>query len=245
MRITTKRGFFPHLAEVKELKGFDDDNSSGDDDDEGDDEEDDDSGDKGDKKDPPKSTAEDVEQLKKALNAERLLRRNAQRDLKKLSKKEADDKADEDEGKATKQIIEAQTKVSRLAERLSREAVDNAIVRIAAEMNFADLEDPLGLVKRAQIDVDQDEDDPSDVSVDLDTVREALQDLAKRKPHLLKSKSGKDDDEEEEEDDDDRETRRKAGQTGSRGAGRHKPKKKSSSDQDQELMSGYGAFRAR
>jgi hypothetical protein len=43
-------------------------------------------------------------------------------------------------------------------------------------------------VRRSDIDFDQDDDDPSEVEVDLDTVMDALKDLARRKPHLVVKK---------------------------------------------------------
>lgn len=242
MRNNHKRALFEKLSSVLVLTGFDDDDTDDGDDDTDDDDDEGEEDDK--KKDPPKSKGDDVEGLKKALKAERQLRRQAQRELKEKARKDASDKSEEDNRKNSEEAIEAKVKVSRLADRLAKEAVDNAIVRLAAEMKFADLEDPLGLIKRADIDFDQDADDPSEISVDLDSVREALEDLAKRKPHLLKSKES-DDDDEDDDGDDNRKGNRKTGSTGSRGAGKHKSKKKSEADQDRDLMSGYGAFRAR
>src|SRR5690606_17927203 len=76
-------------------------------------------------------------------------------------------------------------KATKLAAKLLTNAVDTAIIKVGTALKFRDLDDALKLVDRSEIDVEQDEDDPSDVEIDTKTVEAALKALAKAKPHLL------------------------------------------------------------
>ena len=159
-------------------------------------EEDDDSDDEGDEDDDDKGGDEGKgkgnEGLKSALTKERKERRRLERENKRLAKaqKDREDAEKDDATKAKDEAAAEKTKSAKLANRLRDTALDNSIIKLANGMNFADIDDALKLIDRDDIDIDQDEDDPSDIEIDEKTVKEALEALAKRKPHLLKSENG-------------------------------------------------------
>ena len=99
------------------------------------------------------------------------------------------------------------------------------VVKAATKLGFADTDDAISLVKRADIESEQDEDDPSDVEVDTPSVKAALEALLKKKPHLKASK--KDEDEEDEDEEEKPATKR----TGSRVGAREKRGKGKNSDE--------------
>ena len=155
--------------------------------------EDDESGSKkGGKKD---EEDDDVAGLRSALKKERLARREAQKGLKTLrtefeqfKNKQTQGQKEEEEAETKKQADAAAAKLERVSAGFARNAVDTAIVRALQGSNapkFQDHDDVLRLIDRDDIDVDQDDDDPSKVSVDAGDIKRALKDLAKRKPHLL------------------------------------------------------------
>jgi hypothetical protein len=139
----------------------------------------------------------DVEGLKSALAKERKSRREAERELRKQKRTQQEQQHSKDEEQTEVKKIQAErdterSKSEKLAVRLSNVAVDNLIMRYAGDQ-FADLDDVLKLIDRADIDVDQDDEDPADITVDEETVQAAVKKLAKAKPHLLKltSEGGK------------------------------------------------------
>jgi len=161
----------------------DDKNSSdgSDDSDDDDNDKDDDEDDKDDSKTP------DVTGLKKALRAERKQRRGFEKRLKAFEKanKDSSDQEASDLEKANKERDSAAAIVDRLGDQLATQAIDMSIQSAATKLKFLDPDDALRLVDRDAIDVDQDEDDLSKVTIDGDSVKEALEALAKDKPHLL------------------------------------------------------------
>lgn len=168
---------------LRGFEGDDDDGGDNSNDDGGDDEDnkgDNDEGDKGDKD-------QGNDGLKSALRKERQARRQLEKELKEFRKfkeeQEAKDKSDTD--KAKDEATKAQQKAERLAARLRENAVDNEIIKIGTKLKFRDIDDALKLINRDDIEVEQDEDDPSDLQIDSKTVEEALKALAKAKPHLL------------------------------------------------------------
>ena len=130
-----------------------------------------------------------VDGLKSALRKERLQRREFEKELKELKKfkdeaeakdKTATEKAQEDAAKATE-------KATKLAGQLRTSAVNNEIIKLGTQLKFRDIDDALRLVDREEIEVDQDDEDPSAIEVDPKSVEAALKALAKQKPHLLKT----------------------------------------------------------
>lgn len=165
------------------ILGFEDDDAG-----DGNDDEEDESEDK-EEEDDKGGEKKDTEGLKSALNKERRERRRLEKENKRLAKLESDrEEADKDEvTKATDKASKADEKATRLAMKLKDRELENAIIKLAGPMDFADIDDVLHLIDRDAIDIDQDEDDPSDVEVDEKTVQAALDALKKKKPHLIKT----------------------------------------------------------
>lgn len=180
-----------HLVGYEDDAGSDssDDNSDADDDTDDDTDDDDassesDSGEGGEK--PP--TQADLDNLKKALRAERQQRREAQRELKKLGKSPEQKKEAEEEAEQLRQQVSAgDEKSGKLAAKLLRNTIDGAIVKEATKLKFRDVDDAVSNISRDDIDWEQDEDDPSEVTVDSDSVKDAVKALAKAKPYLIQA----------------------------------------------------------
>jgi len=164
----------------------DDDTDDGDDDKSGDDKSGDD---KKDKEDP-------VAALKETLRKERAARKKAEREKKALERKqsEASDKDKPEVERLTSEREQAVARADKLAGAFRKTAIDRAIEREAQRLGFADVDDALSLVRRDDIEVDQDEEEPAEVEVDTESVKRAVKALADRKKHLLKSDGGSDGD---------------------------------------------------
>jgi hypothetical protein len=137
-------------------------------------------------------TQEDINNLKTALRSERQQRREAQRQLKAATrqqskKKEEDDASNQEAEALRQQVAESDARTAKLAQTLVTTAIDNAIVKAATSQKFRDVDDALTGINRSEIDWEQDEDDPSNVKVDADTVKDAVAALAKTKPYLLQT----------------------------------------------------------
>ena len=130
---------------------------------------------------------EDTTALKSALQKERRARKINERELKKLQKaiNDAGDKEKSESDKAKEDASKAESKAQKLAERLKESAIDNAIIKLSSKLKFRDTDDALKLIDRDSIEVDQDEDDPTKIELDEDSVKSALESLAKLKPHLI------------------------------------------------------------
>lgn len=168
------RGFEPDDDDDKGKEG---NNSETDDTDD----EDDDSEDKN------KGQGENTDALKSALRKERNERKRLDKEAKELRKfkEEAEGKEKSESDNAKEAASKAESKALKLAAALQKTAVDNAIIKLGGKLKFRDIDDALSLVTRDSIDVEQDDDDPSDIEIDESTVEAALKDLAKRKPHLI------------------------------------------------------------
>lgn len=168
-------------SEDEESEGNEDDDEGSEDEDEDDDES-------------PKITKKDVEGLKSALRKERMARKKADRELRKLKagKKPVDDESDEDDKdddektKDSPKLAKEQEKNQKLATKLLDQAVDTAIIKHAGD--FKNTDEVLLLINRKEIEVDQDEDDPTEIEIDEESIIEAVKKLRKKSPHLLKSK---------------------------------------------------------
>lgn len=133
---------------------------------------------------------EDVTGLKSALEKERENVKSRDKEMAKLRKRldefEGRDKSEVDRAKDV--AGKATDKVGKLATKLRENSVNHAIVTALSGRDmpkFADVDDVLTMLNRSGITVEQDEDDPSDVTVDRKTVEAAIKDLAKKKSHLL------------------------------------------------------------
>lgn len=204
----------------------DDDEDTGDEDEDDEDEEDDDTKPKGKAKKSTKKSAVDREKeradgLEEALRKERLARRKAEREARAAKKSSGATKKapakkavpakgsqESETDSETEQELQAlKARSDSLAGKLLDNAIETLVLRVASakEFNFADPSDAAAFIKRKDIEVDQDDEDPTDIEIDETSVKKALRTLAKQKPHLLKPKSKKDEDEEEEEGEDEEE----------------------------------------
>jgi len=140
---------------------------------------------------------DDLEGLKKALKTERELRKKMQkgqklteRENRRLKKAQDDLKAAE-EGEvaaAKKSADEAAAKVKNLGEKLKQSALERAITEAARKAKFRDPDDVITQLQRnnfAGIDIDQDDEDPSDIEIDAASVEKAVKAVATAKPHWL------------------------------------------------------------
>jgi len=132
---------------------------------------------------------EDLSGLKGALDKERKLNKNNTKLLKQLQKEKADRETAElgETAAAKKQAEDAAGRVTALAAKLKTSAVDSAIVKLATKYKFRDVDDALSQVNRTGIEIEQDEDSPEDVEVDLTTVEAAVKALAEKKKYLIQS----------------------------------------------------------
>lgn len=147
---------------------------------------------------------EDLSNLKSALAKERQDRKRFEKELKKLQKRDADaelDKKGEVE-KLAAQLQKSQDALGKFGPKFLQRAINDAIRDAATDSKllggkvFADVTDALALVDRQDLDYEQDEDDPSEVEIDVKSVQAAVKALAEKKKHLL---TGDIDTEEEEE----------------------------------------------
>lgn len=135
--------------------------------------------------------------LKSALRKERAERKRLERELRKLGKKpvkkvakKAETATEGDEEDETSEAAQAaEARAEKLGTKLLKNAVDTAILKHGSDFKSSD--ELLALVDRKEIDVDQDDDDPSEIEVDEESVRDAVKALAKKSPHLLKSKDAR------------------------------------------------------
>lgn len=181
-------------------EGDDEGSSDGDDEDA---DEDDEEGSEDDEDDSKPKSKKDTKGLVSALRKERMARKKAERLLraaqaknkppvkkedppktKAKAKDEEEDEGDDDASSA--ELATERAKGERLAKRLKDNAVDTAILKFAGD--FKDPSEVLALIDRKDIEVDQDEDDPSLVEIDEESVEDAVKAFRKKKPHLLKSK---------------------------------------------------------
>lgn len=154
-----------------ENSGEEDENSNEDDGNDGDGEGDDSS-----------DNSEEVRKLREALKNERQAHRRTKREQKNTRNK----KKEEDEEKGEEALQRERTRSQQLAATLRTRSIDSAIKEVARNMNFIDPTDALTDAVRKQVDVDQDDDDPSDIEVDMDSVKDALEELAEKKAHLIR-----------------------------------------------------------
>lgn len=149
----------------------------------------DDSGDEGQNQanDTGGKTAEDFEKLERALAAERRQNKLKERELKKLRAAHGSKEQEENEDlESTKNELQtARAKAEKLAAGLLKRDIDAAIAAEARELKFLDVEDALNGVDRSQIVYDQDDEDPTDIDIDVDSVKRVVKALATRKPHFL------------------------------------------------------------
>lgn len=125
--------------------------------------------------------------LKSALQKERADRKALEKQLKVfMDQQKAKEDAEKTEVQRLTDSSAAQVaKLEKLASGFRNNAVEAAVLKAAADAKFRDPSDALRAEVLSAIGVEQDEDDPSNVTVDLDTVKDAVKALGKSKPHYL------------------------------------------------------------
>jgi hypothetical protein len=136
---------------------------------------------------------EDVSGLKSALEKERNDRKAMEKELKALRKAEETRTAAEktEIERVTDTATKEQQKVAKLAAGFRNNAVNEAVLKAAGAAKFRDPSDAIRPEVLAAIGVEQDDDDPSDITIDEKSVTEAIKNLAKSKPHYLLTDDGK------------------------------------------------------
>lgn len=172
--------------------------------------------------------AEDTSGLKSALQKERANNKDLAKRLKAFEKAQQE-KADAEKTeiqRLTDSSTKSSEKITKLATAFRTSKVEEAVLRAAGSAKFTDPTDALRVEVLNAIEVEQDEDDPSKVTVDADSVKKAVEALAKSKPHYLA----------QEED-----TRRQRPPSGSKfgGSGGNKPSR------DEQLKAQYPALARR
>jgi hypothetical protein len=149
---------------------------AGDSDDDGDDE-------------PETFSKEDVAALRKALKEERTARKVAERAARAKDKGVQDAAAKDEKEKADERLRAAEEKATRLAEGFRAARVEAVIMRLATAANVISPEDMVALLKSQgykDIEIDQDEDNPGQVEIDEDDVKNAIKRALKTRAHWVK-----------------------------------------------------------
>lgn len=131
----------------------------------------------------------DVTGLKSALAKERAENKAKEKELKALRKAElARENASKTDLEQAQALAEAsKTKAEKLASGFLKTNLNSAIRRAAEKAGFIDPDDAVGSISRDDLTFEQDEDDPSDVTIDQKSVDKAVKALATKKPHFVKS----------------------------------------------------------
>lgn len=136
----------------------------------------------------PKTYTEDeVGGLRSALQKERDDRKAADKELAAFRK--AKQAAEDAEKSEVQRLTDAQQrdadKLQRLSDGYRKSAIERAVTEAAAKAKFRDPSDALRPEVLSALGVEQDEDDPTKVTIDSATLNEAIKNLAKNKPHYL------------------------------------------------------------
>lgn len=127
--------------------------------------------------------------LKSALAAERKARKDEAKELKVLrEEKEARElAAKSDVEREQIRADKASEKLTKLAAGYLKSATDTAIAKAAEKAGFLDTDDALAGVDRDSLGIEQDDEDPSIVTIDTKAVEKAIKALGLKKPHFLKT----------------------------------------------------------
>lgn len=165
----------------------DEDNNEGDnsddDGDEGEDEGEEEGGDEGGNAD--ETPEAKIAALEESLRNERKLRRKIERDAKRNARKKTTETGKTEEAEAAQKLKVAEERTERLAAGLLRKEIDIAIETQARKLGFIDPTDALLDDIRREVDADQDPEDPTEIDIDMTSVKDAVADLARRKKHLV------------------------------------------------------------
>lgn len=146
---------------------------------------------------------EDVTALKAALSKERKANRASKARIRVLEKELNSSKEPEknepssDESEVVKQLntqlTEEKTRVEALRSAFKDTVIKAFIVTKAAELQFQNPEDVLAFVSLTELDIDQDEEDPTRLDYDEDEIVGLIKNIAKSKPYLLSKKDKEED----------------------------------------------------
>lgn len=130
---------------------------------------------------------DDAAGLKSALQKERADRKALEKELKAYRKsKEDQELAEKSEvERVTTQAQRAEEKAAKLAAGFRKNAIHSAVIAAAGKAKFLDPTDALRPEVLEAIQVEQDEDDPSLVTIDEKSVTAAVAALAKSKKHYV------------------------------------------------------------
>lgn len=182
------------------------DEDSDDDEDEEDSDEEEDEDDEDEKSKKPKS--KNIAGLKKALRRERMGRKRAEREARRAkaqlrearagqkskkagsgdtSKNKNRNNGSKDDDNEEQEVQETgpSERETRLAAKLRDAAIDQVILEVATKAKFLDPGDAVKLISRKDIEFDQDEDDPTEIEIDRESVEDAVKELARKKKHLI------------------------------------------------------------
>lgn len=138
----------------------------------------------------------DTHPLKIALKKEREANRANSKELRRLQReaaaaqkaKDEQDLAEKSElEQATIKLQKAEERANALAAGYLKSSLDRAIEQAAREAHFIDPNDAITSIARDSISFEQDENDPSRVTIDPKTVKAAVKALADKKPHWVSS----------------------------------------------------------
>lgn len=131
--------------------------------------------------------SEDVSGLKSALEKERNDKKALDKELKAFRKKEEERLAAEktEIERATDTATKESARVAKLSAGFRRNAVNSAVLEAARAAKFLDPSDALRPEVLDAIGVEQDEDDPSNVTIDRASVVKAVKALAASKKHYV------------------------------------------------------------
>lgn len=132
-------------------------------------------------------TAEEIAGLQSALDKERKDRKAYEKELSGYRKAQqaAEDKDKTEVQRLSDEDARKATKLEKLAAGFRTAKVESAVLEAARAAKFTDPTDALRPEVLSIIGVEQDEEDPTQVTVDDATVTAAIKALAKSKPHYL------------------------------------------------------------
>jgi len=126
--------------------------------------------------------------LKTGLNKERAKNKALERENRKLraaqEQRELEEKTEIEQERIKREKAEA--KAEKLAQGYRTRELNSAIEKAAQKLNFLDIDDAISGVDKESITIEQDDEDPSDVTVDLKAVEKAVKALAAKKPHFIR-----------------------------------------------------------
>jgi hypothetical protein len=125
--------------------------------------------------------------LKSALAKEREDRKALDKELAtfRKAKQTAEDAEKSEVQRLTDQQQRNADKLQKLSDGYRKAAIDRAITEAAKNAKFRDPSDALRPEILSAISVEQDEDDPTQVTIDTASLNQAIKELAKNKPHYL------------------------------------------------------------